>query len=207
MTPDEITNESFRIIDRQVGPHPFSGDEWPIVRRMIHASGDPALVRSVAFRNVAAPKALEAIDRGTPIITDVKMVAAGINQTYLEKLGVRVHCFIDDPDVRQQAQRQETTRSRCAMDKALAHFPDAIYVIGNAPTALLRVCEAVQQKQAHPALLLAMPVGFVGVLESKAQALSLDLPLIAVEGHKGGSAVAAAAVNALLLLAQEARRP
>jgi precorrin-8X/cobalt-precorrin-8 methylmutase len=207
MLPDEIIEESFRIIDREVGPHSFLADEWPIVRRMIHAAGDLELARAVVFRIDAARKGLAAFRAGLPLLTDVKMVATGINKAALEKLGSDVHCFIDDPEVRRRAVAEETTRSYAAMKQALARFPDGIFVIGNAPTALVAVCEAVRQKQARPALICAMPVGFVGVLESKAQALDLEVPLIAVSGRKGGSAVAAAAVNAMMLLALEARRP
>jgi precorrin-8X/cobalt-precorrin-8 methylmutase len=207
MLPDEIIEESFRIIEREVGPHPFLADEWPIVRRMIHAAGDLELARAVIFRNGATGKGVAALREGLPVITDVKMVAAGINQVTLEKLGGRVHCFIDDPEAKRWAIAEQTTRSYCAMKQALARFPDGIFVIGNAPTALVAVCEAVRQQQARPALVCAMPVGFVGVVESKAQALALDVPVIAVAGRKGGSAVAAAAVNAMLLLALEARRP
>jgi precorrin-8X/cobalt-precorrin-8 methylmutase len=207
MLPDEIIDESFRTIEREVGTHSFSADEWPIVRRMIHAAGDLELARAVVFRNDAARKGLSALCAGLPLITDVKMVATGINQVTLDKLGGRVHCFIDDPEVKRRAIAEETTRSYCAMKQALARFPGGIFVIGNAPTALVAVCEAVRQKQARPALICAMPVGFVGVLESKAQALDLEVPVIAVAGRKGGSAVAAAAVNAMMLLALEARRP
>jgi precorrin-8X/cobalt-precorrin-8 methylmutase len=207
MLPDDIIEESFRIIDREVGSHPHTVEEWPIVRRIIHAAGDLELVRAVTFRNDAVHRGLNALKAGRPIVADVKMVCAGINRHYLEALGVGLHCFIDDPGVRGQAVAQQTTRSHCAMQTALVRFPDGIFVVGNAPTALSALCEAVRQKQARPALIVAMPVGFVGVLESKGLALTLDVPVIAVEGRKGGSAVAAAAVNALLLLALEARRP
>jgi precorrin-8X/cobalt-precorrin-8 methylmutase len=207
MLPDDIIEESFRIIEREVGRHDFSGPEWPIVRRMIHASGDLDLARAVVFRNDPVRAGMSALRRGSPFITDASMVAAGINRTELEKLHVPLHCFIADAEVRRQAAAQQTTRSYCAMKRALSEFPEAVCVIGNAPTALVAVCEAVRQKEARPAFVIAMPVGFVGVLESKQQALALDVPLIMVQGRKGGSAVAASAVNALVLLALEERRP
>jgi len=205
MLPDQIIAESFRIIDREVGAHSFSADEWPIVRRMIHAAGDLELVRAVTFRNDAARKGLAALQVATALVTDVRMVAAGIN-VMAENFGITTHCYIEDPNIARQAALERTTRSYCAMRAALDRFPEGIFVIGNAPTALDAVCEAVREKRARPALVIAMPVGFVGVLESKAEALALDVPVIAVEGRKGGSAVAVAALNALLFMALEARR-
>jgi precorrin-8X/cobalt-precorrin-8 methylmutase len=206
MLPDEIIAESFRIIDREVGPHSFTPEEWPIVRRMIHAAGDVELARAVIFRNDAARKGPSALHAGAPVIADVNMVAAGIRAPR-QAASATVHCFIDDAEVKRRAEAERTTRSYRAMKHGLARFPEGIFVIGNAPTALAAVCEAVRENQARPALVCAMPVGFVGVLESKAQALTLDVPVIAVAGRKGGSAVAAAAVNAMLILAQEVRRP
>jgi precorrin-8X/cobalt-precorrin-8 methylmutase len=207
MTPDDILQESFRIIEREVGPHAFSAEEWPVVRRMIHASGDVELARAVQFQNRAVQAGIDAIRKQTPLVTDVTMAAAGINKPALDRWNLAVHCFLNDAEISNQALEQRTTRSRAAMTKALAKFPEAITIVGNAPTALVAVCEAVQNKQARPRLLLAMPVGFVGVLESKAQAMRLDIPLIVVQGRKGGSALAAAAVNALLLDAVGARAP
>ncbi len=205
--PDDILKESFRIIDGEVGVHPFPAKEWAVVRRMIHACGDVELVHGVQFRNEAVRAGIEALRAKTPLVTDVSMVAAGINKQTLEELSIPVHCFIADADVQALAKEKQTTRSYGAMHKALGQHPEAIYVIGNAPTALAAVCAAVREKWARPRLLLAMPVGFVGVLESKAQAVKLDIPVIVVHGRRGGSALAAAAVNALLLLAREARSP
>ena len=198
MNPDNILDESFRIIEREVGAQSFAAEEWPVVRRMIHACGDLDLVHAVEFRHDAVRAGIEAIRNKTPLITDVTMVAAGINKAALQELNLEVHCFINDADVLAQAGGKQTTRSYEAMYKALARFPEAIVVIGNAPTALSAVCEAIHHNKARPKLLLAMPVGFVGVLESKAQAMKLDIPVIAVHGRRGGSSVAAAAVNALL---------
>ncbi len=150
-----------------------------------------------------SPPRWPALREGTPIVTDVRMLAAGIHRPSLEALGVALHCFIDDPEVRQLAEAQGTTRSDCAMEKAMGVVGDAIYVIGNAPTALLALCSAVREGRLRPRLVVAMPVGFVAVAASKDQALGLGVPVVAVRGRKGGSAMAAAAVNALLLLARE----
>jgi precorrin-8X/cobalt-precorrin-8 methylmutase len=203
MRPDDILAESFRIIEAEVGPHPFDAVEWPVVRRMIHASGDLGLVRDVAFYPGAVAAGVTALRQGTPIVTDVRMVAAGIHRPSLEAVGVSLHCFIDDPDVRELAAAMGTTRSWCAMEKAIALVGEAVYVVGNAPTALLALCAAVREDRVRPRLVVAMPVGFVSVAESKEEALALGVPVLTVRGRKGGSAVAAAAVNALLLLARE----
>jgi precorrin-8X/cobalt-precorrin-8 methylmutase len=207
MLPDEIQQESFRIIEGEVGPHPFAAPEWSVVRRLIHACGDLDIRHLVVFQQGAVEQGVAALRRGTSIVTDVSMVSAGIDRTSCGRLRVDVHCFIDDAEVRRKAEEKRSTRSRSAMEKAVALFPEAIYIIGNAPTALAAVCDAVAETKVRPGLLVAMPVGFVGVVESKERALSLDIPLIAVRGRKGGSALAAAAVNALLLLALEGRRP
>jgi precorrin-8X/cobalt-precorrin-8 methylmutase len=204
--PDEILAESFRIIEAEVGPHPFAPDEWPVVRRMIHASGDLELIHDVAFTAGAVTAGVDALRGKGPIVTDVRMVAAGLHRPSLEALGVGLHCFIDDADLARLAETAGTTRSACAMDRAVAAVGAAVYVVGNAPTALLALCAAVRRGAVRPRLVVAMPVGFVAVAESKEEALALGVPVLAVRGRKGGSAVAAAAVNALLLLAREGAR-
>jgi precorrin-8X/cobalt-precorrin-8 methylmutase len=201
--PDEILAESFRIIDREVGSHDYTPCEWPVVRRMIHASGDLELARCVRFRQDAVEEGVHALREGVPIVTDVRMVAAGINRALRQRYGVELHSWIDDAAVAEQAARTGRTRSACAIEKAIQEMGNAIYVIGSAPTALFTLIEAVRAGAVRPRLLLAMPVGFVSVMESKREALMLDVPLIVVEGRKGGSAIAAAAINALLHLAHE----
>jgi precorrin-3B C17-methyltransferase len=203
----EIIDESFRIIEREIGEHGFVAAEWQVVRRMIHASGDMELARLVSFRNDAVAAGVQALRLGAPVVTDVRMVAAGLNRAALERLRIGVYCFLDDPEVERRAAEEGRTRSACAMEKAMATLKRAIYVVGNAPTALLALCDGIRRGVVHPSLVIASPVGFVAVEESKEQALALDVPLIGVHGRKGGSAVAAAAMNALLLMAtEEARR-
>lgn len=199
--------ESFRIITAEVGAHSFDAVEWPVVQRIIHASGDLALTQAVHFHRDAARAGVRALQDRVPIVCDVRMIAVGLRQHALAELGIALHCFIDDPQVRQQAQAHGRTRSYCAMQKAIADIGTAIYVIGNAPTALLALCESVRQGLVRPRLVVAMPVGFVSVVESKEHALALDVPVITIHGRKGGSAVATATVNALLLLAQQRGTP
>lgn len=204
-TPESILDESFRIIDREVGPHSFDNRAWPIVRRMIHASGDLELASLIRFHNDPVGAGLAALARRVPIVTDVTMVRAGIRQPLAQRLGVPVHCLLNAPGVETEAMERGITRSACGLERAIARFGEAIYIIGNAPTALLALCGAVRTGRARPALIVAMPVGFVAVAESKAEALSLPVPVLCVEGRKGGSALAAAAVNALLVLAAEGK--
>jgi precorrin-3B C17-methyltransferase len=203
----DILADSFRIIDAEVGPHSFAPDEWQVVRRMIHAAGDLDLVRSACFTPGAVAAGVQALRRRAPLVTDVRMVAAGIHRPSLEALGVALHCFIDDPDVARLAETQGGTRSRRAMEKAIALVGEGVYVVGNAPTALLALGDAVRSGVVRPRLIVAMPVGFVSVAQSKEQALALGVPVLSVRGRKGGSAVAAAAVNALLHLARAEGQP
>lgn len=201
MTPNEIITESFRIIEREMGMHGFAAEDWQVVRRMIHASGDLEIARSIHIRPGAVRAGVRAFREEVPIVTDTRMTAAGIRQQELRALKIDLHCAIDDPEVSRMAGAQGRTRSACALEKLAAQVGEAVYVVGSAPTALSALCAAVRDGTARPRLLIAMPVGFVAVVESKEEALTLDVPLIAVRGRKGGSALATAAVNALLLLA------
>jgi precorrin-8X/cobalt-precorrin-8 methylmutase len=204
--PDEILAESFRIIDAEAGAHLFDAFEWPIVRRMIHASGDVGLRELVYFSPGAVAGGVAALREGTAVVTDVRMVAAGIQQSLREAANIAVHCFLDTPQVAPTANGDGRTRCARAMEYAIATMPEAVFVVGNAPTALSSLCAAVRRGVARPRLVLAMPVGFVGVVESKEEAMALAVPVIAVRGRRGGSAVAAAALNALLVLAQQEER-
>lgn len=202
-TPDEILRESFRIIDAEAGMHGFAPGEWAVVRRMIHACGDLDIARAVHFQREAVAAGIAALRAGVPIVTDVRMVATGLKADALRELGITVHCFIDDPEVARIAQARSITRSYTAMEMAVSRVGEAIYAIGNAPTAIFALADALRAGAPRPRLLLAIPVGFVDVVESKERALSLGLPTITVRGRKGGSAMTVAALNALMLLALE----
>jgi precorrin-8X/cobalt-precorrin-8 methylmutase len=203
MRPLEIERQSFRIIDREAGPHAFTAAQWQIVRRLIHTSADFDYLRTVRFHPQAIAAGLQALRAGKPIITDTNMARTGIRRQDARRLGVSVSCHMDDPAVHAAARRSGTTRAEAAVDAALAEMTGGIYVVGNAPTALLRLVEHVRSGSAQPALIVGLPVGFVNAAESKAALAELDLPFITNEGRKGGSNVAAAVINALLLLAQE----
>jgi precorrin-8X/cobalt-precorrin-8 methylmutase len=200
---EDILAESFRIIEAEVGAHSFGPLEWPVVRRIIHASGDVELARWVHFSPGAAAAGVRAFQERVSLVTDVRMVAAGIQGPLREAVGAALYCALDVLAMMGEAESHEMTRCARAMQRALAVHPEAVYIIGNAPTALSVLCAAVRCGDARPRLVIAMPVGFVGVIESKEEALSLPVPVVTVRGRRGGSAVASAAINALLTLASE----
>lgn len=201
----EIEGRSFDIIDAEVGIHPYSALEWPVVRRVIHATGDFDFAgkSGLVFHQWAIEAGLRAIRAGKPVIADVEMVRAGINAARLGGYGGSVHCFIGDSDVIEDAGRQGTTRAATSMRKAAHVMDGAIVVSGNAPTALLEVIRMVSEDRVTPGLIVGIPVGFVSAPESKEALRALDVPHITNSGRKGGSAVAVAIVNALLVLAEE----
>ncbi len=201
-TPEQIETESFQIIGKELaqilGDAPLPGDHAPIVKRVIHASADFDFARTLRFSPEAVTLALAAIRAGCPIVTDTEMAKAGINKTAAEKFGITVHCLVTDPEVKENALRLQTTRSRAAVDLAASRWPEAVYVVGNAPTALIRIHELALAGILRPRLVVGVPVGFVNVVEAKELILASALPYIVAAGRKGGSTVAAAIINALL---------
>ncbi|MFH0998608.1 MAG: precorrin-8X methylmutase [Pseudomonadota bacterium] len=201
MTPNEIEAQSFTIIDTEAGPHAFSSDEWQIVRRMIHTSADFDYMKTVRFHPNAISKGVQAIREGKTIITDTTMAKSGINAAGLAQHGCRVICLIQDADVCRIARNAGNTRASAAVDAVLTEMAGGIYVVGNAPTALLRLIALIKAGQASPALVIGLPVGFVNAAESKDELMAMDYPNISNSGRKGGSTVAACVVNALVKLA------
>ena len=200
MTPSEIEAQSFTIIDNEAGPHGFSPDEWQIVRRMIHTSADFDYLKTVRFHPDAISQGIQAIREGKSIITDTTMARSGINTAGLAGHKCRLICLIQDAEVSRIAQNSGNTRAAVAVDAALAEMAGGIYVVGNAPTALLRLIALIQEGLARPALVIGLPVGFVNAAESKADLMAINYPSIANIGRKGGSTVAASVVNALVKL-------
>jgi precorrin-8X/cobalt-precorrin-8 methylmutase len=203
MEPGEIETESFRIIGEEIGPHSFSEKEYPIVRRVIHATADFDLGKSMLFHPTAIESGIRGIKSGKNVITDVSMVQSGISKPRIEKYGVKVLTYISDADVIVRAKSENITRSIMAMRKAVEENPEGIFVIGNAPTALLELMDLVVQKKAKPSLIIGLPVGFVSAEESKADLARLDVPYITNIGRKGGTPAAVAAFNALSILAAQ----
>jgi len=203
MKPEEIEAESFRIIDFEAGDHGWPREEWQIVRRAIHTSADFEYAHNMVLSDDVIEKALAALKSGTGIVTDTNMVLSGISKPRLTTLGCSFSCHVADPAVAAEAKSEGVTRSIIAMRKGVADPNNRIFVIGNAPTALFELLRLVEAGVANPALIIGLPVGFVGAEESK-NALAYgthDIPFITNIGRKGGSNVAAAVVNALAILA------
>jgi precorrin-8X/cobalt-precorrin-8 methylmutase len=192
-----IMEESFAAIDREIGEHNFSPSEYAIVRRVIHSTADFEFKHLIRFSPTAIAVGINAIQRRVPIITDVGMVKQGIaglvGQTFDNPLISAVE--------RASAALPGKTRTETGLIECAAEFPEAIFVIGNAPTALLALCDEIQKPTLAPALVVGAPVGFISVIESKAALAQTTVNQIRVEGRKGGSPVAAAIVNALIVLA------
>ncbi|MHB8057609.1 MAG: precorrin-8X methylmutase [Desulfuromonadaceae bacterium] len=203
MKPGEIEEESFRIIDAEAGDHGWSGKEWQVVRRAIHTSADFEYASSMILSACAIDRAIAALKSGAGIVTDTNMALSGISKPRLHDLGCFVSCHVADPDVAEQAAAEGITRSITAMRKAVANPDNRIFVIGNAPTALFELLRLIEAGEAKPALIIGLPVGFVGAEESKNALASgnHNVPFITNTGRKGGSNVAAAVINALTILA------
>ncbi|CAH1205355.1 Cobalt-precorrin-8 methylmutase [Paenibacillus auburnensis] len=199
--PQEIEGLSFQMITEELGSHNFSDEQYPVVQRIIHASADFELGRSLVFHPQAIEAGINAILQGMPVIADVRMVEAGIAKERIQRYGGEVRVHISDPDVIEEAKALGLTRAIVATRKAFVAAPGGIYVIGNAPTALLELIRLIKEGTARPALVIGMPVGFVSAAESKDELRKLDIPYITNTGRKGGSTVVVAAVNALSLLA------
>ncbi|CEH27975.1 precorrin-8X methylmutase [Aneurinibacillus migulanus] len=200
--PQEIEGKSFEMITEEIGEHPFTEDQYPVVQRVIHASADFELGRSMIFHPDAIEAGIRAIREGRKLVADVQMVQVGISKPRLEKFGGSVHVYISDPDVMEEAKRLNTTRAIVATRKAIREADGGIFAIGNAPTALLELIRLVKEGIAKPGLIIGMPVGFVSAAESKEELAKLDIPFITNVGRKGGSTVVVAAVNALSIMAE-----
>ena len=204
LSPEEIERRSFAVITSELGDIELSAENAPVVKRVIHATADFDFARTLSFSEGAVAAGVAALRRGCVIVTDTQMAKAGISKTACGRLGCEVHCHIGDEDVRIEAKERGTTRSRAAADKAATLWGDGMFVVGNAPTALMRLYEHIRSGDLRPALVIGVPVGFVHVVESKELIMSCDVPRIVAMGRKGGSNVAAAIVNALLYRALDA---
>ena len=197
--PMDIEKRSFEIITEELGDTPLLPGTELVVKRCIHTSADFEYADSLVFTEGVVEKAKDAIRRGVPIITDTQMGKAGINKKRLAEYGSEVLCFMSDEDVAEMAKKNGTTRAVASMDKAAALGREAIFAVGNAPTALVRLYELIKEGKINPELIIAVPVGFVNVVQSKELILSLeDIPSIVARGRKGGSNIAACICNALL---------
>lgn len=196
MKPEDIERASMRIIEGEMGKHSFSDEELPVVMRVVHATADFDFMDNIVFTPGCVESARRALVGGCTVVTDTNMAASGINRKKLPQ--VRVVCRMGDDDVAQEAADRGVTRAVVSMERAVSQTPEAIFAVGNAPTALMRLCELINCGAARPALVVGVPVGFVNVVESKEILLAADVPHIVARGRKGGSPVAAAILNALI---------
>lgn len=196
--PMDIEKQSFSIITQLLGDTKLDPEQEAVIKRVIHTTADFDYVQNLTFSEHAVEKGIAALKQGCDIVTDTQMAKAGINKTILGRLGGQVHCFMSDPDVAQEAKERGITRATVSMERAANLPKPCIFVIGNAPTALVSLHEQILAGKLHPALIIGVPVGFVNVVESKELILTLDVPHIVARGRKGGSNVAAAICNAML---------
>lgn len=201
--PLEIEAESFRIIAAEIGPTDFPSDQFAVLRRCIHATGDFSFAENMRFHAGAIEAGLKAIRSGKNILVDVNMAASGISKALLAQFGGRVICRVAEPETLELAAAENMTRSEAAMLLAVKDNI-GIVAIGNAPTALLKIMEMIDSGLLAPELVIGVPVGFVNAAESKEILASKPYPFITALGRKGGTPVAVAAVNALLRLAAAA---
>jgi precorrin-8X/cobalt-precorrin-8 methylmutase len=197
-----IEDESMQIIDDEVGPHQYDKFEWPIVRRVIHATADFDFAgkNKIIFHKDAVMNGISALKEGCSIVVDVNGVIGGMNKQNPKDFGNKVICNISDPDIAEQAKKENKTRSQMSMRAAASEINGGVVAIGNAPTALLEVIQMISEGITKPALIIGIPVGFVAAAESKEELQMIDVPFITNTGRKGGSSCAASIVNALFKL-------
>ena len=197
-----IEQESFRIIGEHIDESRFSSFELPIVKRVIHATADFEFADILKFSPNSIEAGIKAIKEGRNIVTDVKMVEVGIGKKYLDLFGINTYCFVSAEEIENEAEAKRKTRSAMGIIKGAEHIDNGIVVIGNSPTALFELISMVRQRQIKPALIIGVPVGFVEAEEAKEELLKVEVPYITCKGKKGGSTVAVAITNALLILAK-----
>lgn len=189
--------QSFAVIDKEIGEHNFTPAEYAIVRRVIHTTADFEFAQLIRFSEGAIASGIRAIQQQTPIVTDVGMVKQGVAGIVAKTFGNPLIGAVEQV----KEALPEKTRTETGLIQCFKKYPGAIYVIGNAPTALLALCAQLEAAPIQPALVIGAPVGFISVIESKQALAQTPVPQIRVERRKGGSPVAAAILNALIVLA------
>lgn len=197
-TPDAIERRSFEIIDAELPGHGgFTGHSWEVARRCIHALGDTGILGDLRFSAAACDAGLAALRKGCAIYTDTSMLAAGLVARRMRPLGVDVIPLMSLPGLGEAAQSKNCTRARAAIEIVSGNMGGQIAAIGNAPTALLALLEALDRGAPVPSLIIGMPVGFVNAAQSKELLAKTPWNYFTLLGRKGGSAAAAACINAL----------
>jgi len=200
---NDIEARSLAIIDELLASISCTDRERQIIKRIVHATGDPGIAELVKFHPNAIDAGVATIRAGKPIFTDGRMTAVGINKRQIaQKFGCSIHCALDEVDTLQQIEKEKATRSATAISVIGPRLSGALVAIGNAPTALLELVNLIDNG-ISPSLVVGMPVGFIQAEESKVELTKRSIPYITIIGKRGGSAAAAAAVNALLRLALE----
>ena len=204
--PMDIEKRSFEIITEELGDTPLLPGTELVVKRCIHTSADFDYARNLCFSPDVIEKAMDAIKNGACIVTDTQMAKSGINKRALARYGGEVYCFMSDEDVAKTAKENGTTRATASMDKAATLDKKLIFAIGNAPTALVRLYELIEDGKLDPELIIiGVPVGFVNVVQSKELIMQSGAPYIVARGRKGGSNIAACICNALLYMIDNRR--
>ncbi len=200
--PGEITRRSFDLVRAECDLSALAPAQTELAVRLVHACGMTDILNDLAWGGDVAEAGRTALAKGAPIITDARMVAEGITRSFILH-GNKIICPLQNPAVKLHATDMKTTRSAAAVDLWRPHLEGAVVAIGNAPTALFRLLEILAEGAPRPAAILAFPVGFIGAAESKEALIGAqtDIPYVTLRGRRGGSALAAAAVNALALAA------
>ena len=196
--PNEIEKRSMEIITQELNGRTWPEPQFSIVKRCIHTSADFDYADNLCFSENAAMLGVEALRRGAVIVTDTKMAWSGINKKKLAEYGGEAYCFMSDEDVAKEAQERGCTRAAICMERGAALGKEVIFAVGNAPTALIRLYELIQEGKVDPALIIGAPVGFVNVVEAKELIMTAEVPYIVPRGRNGGSNIAATICNAML---------
>lgn len=196
--PMEIEKRSMEMIEALMEGHSFSQEELTVVKRVIHTTADFEYPGFIQFSNNPIEAIQQGIKAGCHIVTDTNMARSGINKRILRNFGVEVKCFVGHEKVAKEAEKNGLTRSINAVDYAVEDEKNQIFVFGNAPTALVRLLDLVDEGKVSPKGIIGVPVGFVGAKESKELLSKYKIPHITTISRKGGSNVAAAILNAIL---------
>jgi len=198
LNPADIETRSFEMITEELGHLNLSPELAPIVKRVVHTTADFDYARITEIQSDVVSSAVAALVAGCRIYSDTRMIIAGVSKPMLKKLNCELYTYVDDAEVAALSKEKGLTRSILGIEKAVEDPDTRIFVIGNAPTALVRLGELIQEGKVRPALVIGVPVGFVGASESKEFIKKTGVPYIVTNGRKGGSTVAVAILNALL---------
>ncbi|MBR1737641.1 MAG: precorrin-8X methylmutase [Firmicutes bacterium] len=203
--PREIEKKSFEIITQRLNGKVFDGGRDSVIKRVIHTTADFEYADNLVFGGDATDVIKRTLKGGCCIVTDTNMALQGINKKWLNEWGCKVKCFMSDDDVARKAKERGITRAMVSMEKACEIKEKMILAVGNAPTALMAADKLIKEGKMRPEAIIAVPVGFVNVIESKELIINGSVPFIAARGNKGGSTVAAAICNALIYDAAEGK--